>query len=175
MKKQCIILGALLVMTTGLQGMQALKYDLSAAASSFKMYALTKEWSDMTNNAFTQWDTAFAKAKSFVLNNSKNLMGTEDVDLINAMRNAEQANTSLLAIINKIRGLSDLNAIEQQKTPLENLRNNIKNFMNNLNNATMMLSSKKEAKEIILKIGSELEEMITSALSSIMWMRKTTR
>ena len=55
MKKQSIVLGALLVMTLGLQGMmpsvRSISHDLSAIATFFNFYALSKEpmWAQTTN------------------------------------------------------------------------------------------------------------------------------
>lgn len=168
MKKQFIILSTLLVLASGLKAMapsiNSIKYEINAASAQINHYALDTNsmFADSTKHAFNLWNEAFAKAKNFVLNNSKNMMGTQDPDLVNAMRSAEQANSTFLAVINKIRATSDMSELTKQQTALNAITGSINTFMANLNNATMVLPNKRDAKEAILKIGTELNDMISS-------------
>jgi len=164
MKKQSILLGTLLVLASGsaIAG-QAVIDQLSPAASRFGQNALNPSAQASEQNAsLVAWDKEFAKAKAFVLENSKNLVGSRDSDIINAMSAVEKANMDIINTIKITRGISSPDGLRTQQNQLANIQRNLRTATDKLFRANMTLANKKEAKNVITTLGRFLEQVIQS-------------
>jgi len=163
MKKQCILFVSLLVMTCKLYAVtgQEVANLLSPAASKYGTNALNPRLSVVEQNAsISEWNAVFPMAKVFVIDNSKNLVGVKDSDIINAMNALEKANTDLTNAVKVARGISTVDGLKKQRTILENIKKNLVAATNKLSGISMTLANKKDAKNLILTIGRVMEQMI---------------
>jgi hypothetical protein len=158
MKKQSIALAASLIVASGLSGasLSQTNNTLSYAASTFGMQTFNKNLSVAQQNAsLTEWEQAFAQAKTFVIDNSKNLVGTKDPVLLEVMSNIEKINTDLINAIKVIRGTLPNAPISQ----LLGIATNAKNSTQKLYTAKFTLNNKKEASSILINIARFIEEI----------------
>ncbi|HLC07411.1 MAG TPA: hypothetical protein VJJ26_04460 [Candidatus Babeliales bacterium] len=163
MKKQSIVFGALLVLTSGLYAItgQEVINQLSPAANNFGQNALNPSKSVSEQNAsLVAWEKELAKAKVFVIENSKNLVGVKDSDIINAMSAVEKASMDIINITKITRGISAADGLRAQQNQLANVQRNLRTATDKLSRASMTLANKKEAKNVVTSIGRFLEQVI---------------
>jgi len=106
MKKQILLIGVLCLGASGLHGatVDEIARELSSAASTFGVNALNKNVSTAQQNApLITWDKAFAQAKTFILENSKDLLRKQDPILVDAMSKVEKVNMDFINLIKIIR------------------------------------------------------------------------
>lgn len=170
MRKQYFIVGTLLVLTASLSAIagQEIINQLSPAAGRFGQSALnpSKQVSEQ-NASLVAWDKEFAKAKAFVVENSKNLVGIKDSDIINTMNALEKANIDIINIIKAARGISAADGLRTQQNQLANVKTNLRTATDKLSRINMTLANKKEAKGVIITIGRFLEQVIESINNAI--------
>jgi hypothetical protein len=161
MKKQSMILAGLLIAASALQGATVpeiqtfiSKWDGNGV---FDAIAFSKGTS---TTPLDTWNAGFVQAKTFVIDNSKNLVGMKDSDLTNAMAGVEKGNMDLINTIKVIRAVSSPNDLQKQINTLQTIKNNINNAIIKLNKATMTLENKKNAKTVVLALAAFLEKTI---------------
>ncbi len=106
MKKQILLIGALGLGVWGLHGatVDEIAKELSSAASTFGVNAFNKNVSAAEQNApFVTWNKAFAQAKTFILENSKDLLRKQDPILLDVLSKVEKVNMDFINIIKIIR------------------------------------------------------------------------
>jgi hypothetical protein len=171
MKKQAIALGALVIMASSLYGatMVEVVNKLSNAAGQFGINIFNKNLPVSEQNAsLDTWAAAFTMAKSFVLDNCKNLIGSRDSNITSAMTGVENANLAFINSIINIRNIadSDANNLRAMSSKLATIKSNLKTATDKLSITSMTLSNKKNAKAVIISIGRFLEGM-TDKINSI--------
>lgn len=165
MKKSSITLSTLLIVTSSLYAItgQEVINQLSPAASRFGTNALnpTKQVTEQ-NASLNTWNKEFDKAKAFVIENSKNLVGIKDSDIIAAMTAVEKANMDIINSIKIIRGigLQNKQGLNTQRSQLATIKRSLRAATDKLFVIKMTLSKKQEAKAVVLSIGRFLEQII---------------
>lgn len=163
MKKQSIILAGLLVIAPALHAvtLPELLATLSKVTSTFAAGALNKNLTTaQQNTSLDMWNNAFAQAKTFVIDNSKNLVGMKDSDIINALNDVEKGSINFINTIKMIRGLSNPNDLQKQSNYLMTIKTNLRKSTDKLAGTRMTLEKKQWAKDVVLAIESFLEKMI---------------
>ena len=163
MKKQSIILAGSLMMASALQGAtySEIQDSLNRVAGTFAAGALNKNLSTaQQNTSLDMWNKAFAQAKTFVIDNSKNLVGMKDSDILNALAGVERGSMDFINVIKITRGLSNPNDLQKQSNTLQTIKANLRKATDKLAGTSMTLDSKKNAKAVVLAIESFLGKMI---------------
>jgi len=163
MKKQSIILTGLLIVASGLQGatLAEIQDTLNKVTSTFAAGALNKNLTTAQQNlSLNMWNDAFAKAKAFVIDNSKNLVGMKDSDITNALAGVEKGSMDFINAIKMIRGLSNPNDLQKQSNYLMTIKGNLRKATDKLAGTSMTLEKKQHAKAVVLAIESFLGKMI---------------
>ncbi len=172
MKKQYIILGSLLLVAASslLQAapMETIRTNLDRARNTI----INKKSPEFGRN-LQEWKEAFLAAKTFVIDNSKNLVGIKDSDIINAMNDIQKENDKLVAMVNSFEleqheavAGSDQTAskaienLNQLINNLNNIKDNLQKAINKFNTLSVTLSNKKNAKLVIDTIKTCLDHMI---------------
>lgn len=114
MKKNYILLGSLLLCISALQAISdqdiakndIVKKITAVYANLFgpSKYLFDKSIITIQNQNINAWNSAISDAKAFVIENSKNLVGVKDSDLINAINKVEKASMDLMNAVKISRG-----------------------------------------------------------------------
>lgn len=164
MKKQYIALGTLLLIAaSSLHAVtkQDILNKLTIAQNSLVMINTAEMASTLPISLLDGvWTEAFSAAKAFVIDNSKNLVGMKDSDIINAMNGIEKTNMDLINTIKIIRGSSTIAGLQKQEQQLASIKKALQDATNKLSTINMTLSNKKNAKDVIMSIKKCSENII---------------
>jgi len=169
MKKQLLSLGAIVVIASGLYAASVndVVKTLSGAASTFGMQVFNKNLSTAQQNAsLIVWDKAFAQAKTFVLENSKDLLRKQDPVLLDAMAKVEKVNMDLSNTIKEIRGTLPNAPISR----LLGISAGAKKSVEKLYTTSFTLSGKKDASALLKSVARFLED-ISKQLYDVLAMK----
>lgn len=153
------ILGLLSIASNIFSAENIIKQQLEPAIKNFG----TGSTPTQQNQTFDEWGKAFSDAGVFAINNSKNLVGVKDSDIVATLKVLNDANHFIINTIKTVRGISSIAQLNEQKSLLKNKQDAIVNQTNKLNRATMTLNNKKEAKSLVLALGRYLEMIIQKA------------
>lgn len=159
MKKQVFVL-SILSITSGISAMSVNEIIGMLSYASGNLERAAYGTNPQITPSFYEWNHVFTTAKNFVINNSTNLLGQQDPNILNAMANIEKANKSIFDIINAIHTSSTRDALALRRLELIYPKNNTANTLYNLNKLDLTLNNKQNARIIINKIGQCLEKMI---------------
>jgi hypothetical protein len=98
------------------------------------------------------WDSAFAKGKQFVLENSKDLLRKEDPDLIAALNKLVGINNDFTNTLKTIRATMPNAPISK----LLQVANDAQNVMNSIGTKSFTLPGKKEAQIVLKDLASSI-------------------
>ncbi len=168
MKKQCIALGTLLLVAASslhAAPMETIRANLDRARNN--IIAIKDA---QFKNKLEEWNKAFSAARTFVIDNSKNLVGIKDADIVSAMNGIEMANVLLFTAVDAFEYKIDTSKITGKpvdKVALQNLINDLDSTKqslqrnaNKLDAVNVTLSNKKNAKLVATTIKTCLEHMI---------------
>ncbi|HLW73415.1 MAG TPA: hypothetical protein VKR54_05195 [Candidatus Babeliales bacterium] len=196
MKKQSLILGALLVIASGIQA-ASLKDVMSTVITAFEGFGqnvstglvngtekFTIRELDLStpmnaqNESLNEIAQAIAVAKAFAVENSKSVLGAKDADIIKAIDAVEKASMDFINSIKVIRGICSANrstpqsqkfadALSAQGSQLVAIKSNLTSGVGSLARATIVLPNKKNAKELILTIERLLKNKIDTVYQEV--------
>lgn len=101
------------------------------------------------------WDSAFAKGKQFVLENSKDLLRKEDPDLIAALKKLEIINNDFTNTLKTIRATMPNAPISR----LLQVANDAKNLMDSIGSKSFTLPGKKESQVILKDLAASINSL----------------
>jgi len=171
MKKQSIVLGALLVMTSGLwaltdaeaqkKGSELLQSMVNGHTRAFGQNAILKGTLDLS-----VWNTAIAQVKTFattVINENKNFVGMKDSTLVSALEKITKAEMDLVNSIKITRNsLSSPKNLDQQITFLTKIKNDMIAVQKTLQSSSSSVA-KKEAQKILNSTAMFIETTASKA------------
>ncbi|HSC25498.1 MAG TPA: hypothetical protein VLB80_04770 [Candidatus Babeliales bacterium] len=162
MKKKFIMLSTLLIMASGLYGATYIEVinRLSQGSRDLENKGYGTNPKGFSPSIFNQWFDTFAIAKRFVIDNSKNLIGMQDSDIINAVSCLEKINMDLINIIKTIREFSTRDDFVILSYKLASINESLNKCISKLMIINMTLSNKKDAKNVVITIKKSLEEMV---------------
>lgn len=167
MKKQLFIVSALLITTLGLQAVTAnevlQKFNIGFGTLFGQGYLFDKTIAATQNKTIDQWYVAINTAKAFVTENSKNLVGVKDSDLINAMTTIEKASIDLMNAIKVSRGSN-----KGQADIFARIEKAMKSLTTEIQKKSYTLANKKEAQRIIVAVATYLESGANKAYKDAM-------
>lgn len=196
MKKQSLVLGALLVIASGIQAAN-LKNVMQTVTTAFEGFGqgvstgLSNGREEFTireldlstpmnqqNESLNEIAQAIAVAKAFAIDNSKSVMGSKDADIIKAIDAVEKASMDFINSIKVIRGICSANrstpqsqkfadALAAQGSQLVSIKSNLTSGVGSLRRATIVLPNKKNAKELILTIERLLKDKIDTVYKEV--------
>jgi len=149
MKKLLLCASIVCALPLGLQAISKsdIAREVANTVNNLRMNALDATVSIANQQkVVTLWDTAFANAKKFVLENSKDLLRKDDPDLMAALKKLEGINNDFTNTLKTIRATMPNAPISK----LLQISNDAKNVMDSIGSKTFTLPGKKEA-QIVLK------------------------
>ena len=169
MKKQLLSLGALFVIASGLYAASVndVVRSLESAASTFGLQMFNKNLTIAQQNAsLTVWDKAFAQAKTFVFDNSKDLLRKQDPILLDVLSKVEKVNMDLINTIKVIRGSLPNAPISR----LLGVSGEAKKSVEKLYTASFTLSGKKDSSALLKSVARFIED-ISKQLYDVLAMK----
>jgi hypothetical protein len=152
MKRQSLLLSTLLIMAPGLYAAtmnDVMNQLLSAGQLLYNSALGARHVSTMS-----AWQQAFDKAKIFVTDNSKNLIGTKDSIIIASMTELEQVNRAFVNALNTISKTLPKAPISQ----LLPVAMNARKAYDKIYTASFTLGGKNDAKKVLIHLSRFLED-----------------
>lgn len=154
--KKCIIFGALLLIAPALHAITSQeilkKFNTTFGTLFGQGYLFNKAIAPTQNQNIDMWNKAIDDTEIFVVENSKNLVGIKDTDLINAATKIKKASMDLMNAIKIARG-----SMKGQDAIFARIEKDMKNLANEIKAKTFTLSNKKEAQTIIISVATYVE------------------
>jgi hypothetical protein len=157
MKKHIFALSALFMMASGLNGatVDQVAKVLSTAASTLGEQAFNKNLTTTVQNAsLVVWDKAFAQAKTFIIDNSKDLLKKQDPILLDAMAKVEKVNIDFINTIKVIRATLPKAPISKLLT----VSNDAKKSVETLYATSFTLPGKNNASALLKSVARFIED-----------------
>ncbi|HSC24720.1 MAG TPA: hypothetical protein VLB80_00685 [Candidatus Babeliales bacterium] len=169
MKKPLILFGMLLTIVTGLNAFT--KHEvfnrLSQAMDKLQANEYGTNPNGFDDSLFNNWYDTLALAKKFVIDNSKNLIGIKDSDIIRAITYLLDVNNTLCTkVISIVRNpTTTFSSLNEESNKLVQIKNALTQNMSVIRNKLQSINfskSKEEAREIVLIIAGFLQRMIAA-------------
>lgn len=157
MKKHILALSTLFMVASGLNAatVDQMAKILSTAASTLGDQAFNKNLSTTVQNAsLIVWDKAFEQAKSFISENSKDLLRKQDPVLVDAMTKLEKVNIDFINTIKVIRGTLPKAPISKLLT----VSNDAKKSVEKLYTTSFTLPGKTNASALLKSVARFIED-----------------
>lgn len=149
MKKLLLCVSVVCALPLGLQALSKsdVAREIASTVNNLRLNALDSDVSVANQQKVVAlWDTAFANAKKFVLENSKDLLRKDDPDLMAALKRLEGINNDFTNTLKTIRATMPNAPISR----LLQISTDAKNVMDSIGAKTFTLPGKKEA-QVVLK------------------------
>jgi hypothetical protein len=172
MNKQSLMLSALLLTSSGLYAVTAnevlQKFNASFGGLFGQGELFNKKINiSQQNSNINAWNAAIDAAKSFVIDNCKNLVGIKDSDLTNPIRKIENANNDLINAIKITRNVSSNKDLNKQADIFKKIEREMDTLAKQVKSMKFNMDKKKEAQEILYAVATYIESAANKTFKEV--------